>query len=184
MLPPRNRPTGSKGGSRQPVVPRVVSDRLSGFPMALIYATWDDVVETYEGTIPETQRLRVESLIRRASARLTAMVPSLPARMAAGTIDPEIPLGLVVEAVCRFVRNPQGLSAQQAGPFTMNFSGGVNGQRADVWYDYDQVHELCDPVADSVAGTFRVAVPHHHWAADGLDVLHRPTYIPERFRRF
>lgn len=128
--------------------------------MTTVYATWQDVVDSYEGQLPSEQRPRVEALLRRASGRLTQLVPSLPSRLAVDSedpVDPEIPAGLVIDAVLRLVRNPAGAQQQTAGPFNQSFGG---GQRADVWFDVAQVQELLAPTpAGAGYGTFRLAVP-------------------------
>jgi len=121
-----------------------------------VYATWDDVNATFEGTIPAEAQPRIDTLLRQASARLAAMVPSIDARLAAGTLDPELPSSVVVEAVLRVYRNPIGAQQQSVGPFNLSFQG---GQKGGLYLDPDVVNALLSPeVGQSPGvGSFRVA---------------------------
>lgn len=134
-----------------------------------VYATWDDVVLSYEQPLPDQQRPRIEALLRQASARLTALVPSLPTRLAARTVDPDLPCGLVVEAVLRVYRNPAGITQQSTGPYSRSLSR--DAARNDLYFDPAAVQAMLAG-AESTAlgvGTFRVAVPRPHVAATALD---------------
>lgn len=158
-----------------------------------VYATWSDITGNFEGTIPDSQRTRVEGFIRRASIKLNAIAPWLPDKFAAGQVDPEIPLGIVVEAVLRLFRNPEGLSTQIAGPFSKTYGGGANGQHDGLYIDAAEVHTLLDPFLTNAAGvgTFRVA---HGGPVSPLEALKlaggydaTPSEIEsllERYRRF
>lgn len=134
--------------------------------MAVPYASWDDVVESFEGELPEDRRPWVEVQLRRASARLTQLVPTLPERLTIPDpadplyVDPEVPVGLVVDAVLALFRNPSGTQQQTAGPFNQSFSG---VQRSHVWFDEEQVlRDLAPPVqGNPYGGTFRVGIPDY-----------------------
>lgn len=147
-----------------------------------IYATWSDVVETYEGTIPDVAKKRIEALLRRASSRLTALVPSLPARLAAGTLDPDLPNGLVVDAVLAVYRNPSGTTQQGVGPFSQSFP--ANKARADIHFDEEDLRTLLiETGVDSGAGvgSIQVLIPGLQRGQDALDVDGRYRYTPEQF---
>lgn len=133
-----------------------------------VYATWDDVTATFEGALPDDAKPRIEALIRQASARLNAMVPSLAARVSAGTVDPELPSSLVVEAVLRLVRNPVGAQQQSVGPFNLSFAG---GQKTGLYFDPEVVNALLAPPGELSpgVGTFRVARPGPQAAHRTLD---------------
>jgi hypothetical protein len=120
------------------------------------YATFDDLVDSYEGTIPDTDRTRLETLLRRASKRLDTIVPSTAYRLARGTLDPELPAGLVVDAVLRVYRNPEGVTRDQMGPFSKEFN--PRAVKAEISFDHDEVHEILDPVV-SVPSSFRLGRP-------------------------
>lgn len=150
-------------------------------PVAITYATWDDVVEAYELTLPVSRKAWVETQLRRGSARLRQLVPTLDARLALpaadpARLDPELPAGLLVDAVLRVVRNPTGAQQQTAGPFNQAFAGGV--QRADVHFNEAEVHQLLDPPSDPAAGTFHVAIPVQYRSGWPRPYDNDPSWLP------
>lgn len=148
-----------------------------------IYATWGDVTTTYEGTIPDTARPRIEALLRRASSRLTALVPSVPLRLANGTLDPDLPLGLVVDAVLNVYRNPSGTTQQGVGPFSQSF--GANKARSEIHFDEDDLRKLLiETGVDSgaVVSTIQVMIPGLHRGVEALSDMTRYRYTPEQLR--
>jgi len=149
-----------------------------------IYATWDDVVATYEQTVPEEHRPRIEMLLRQASAKLTALAPSLPTRLTAGTLDPDLPGALVVEAVLRVYRNPAGVTQQSTGPFSRSL--GRDAAHAEIYFDPDSVKALLAGPDDlsSGIGTFKVGIPCPVPSLSGLDADGRYVYTPEVLRGF
>lgn len=126
--------------------------------MALPYADWDDVVESFEGPLPIERKQWVEVQLRRASARLTRIVPWLPDALAAQQIDPELPLGLVVDAVLALFRNPSGTQQQTAGLFNQSFSG-----QQEPYIHFDEAHVrqvLALPDDDGPGyGTIQLGIP-------------------------
>lgn len=139
-----------------------------------LYATPTDVREAFEGTIPVDAKnnARLDGLLTRASAKLSALVPSLDARMASGAVDPEIPAGMVVEAVLRVWRNPAGLTQEGIGPFQA--SRNANAARNEIFYDPDEVARLRDE--GGVPGTFRVGYTGRQRPVDGLVDAERPLH--------
>lgn len=140
-----------------------------------LYATREDVRTAYEGTIPDDARSndRLDVLLRRASAKLAAVVPSLDRRMAAGEVDPEVPAGMVVEAILRVWRNPSGLTQQGVGPFQASYN--AQAARNEIVFDPDEVRRLLDDLA--IPGTFRLAYPGRQAAQDGLLDAERPVHV-------
>lgn len=120
------------------------------------YATFDDLSVAFEGTIPDSDRPRLEALLRRASRRIDAIVPSTAPRLGSGELDPDLPAGLVIEAVLRVYRNPEGVTQDQMGPFQKQFN--PRGVSAEVTLDRDEVHELLDPIPD-IPSSFRLGRP-------------------------
>lgn len=125
--------------------------------MPTLYATRQDVRDVFEGTIPDDSRNndRLDALLVRASAKLTAKVPSLDRRMAAGQVDPEVPAGMVVEAVLRVWRNPAGLTQQGVGPFQASYNN--RAQQNEIVFDAAEIDQLLGESAP--IGTFRVGFP-------------------------
>ena len=145
-----------------------------------VYATFEDVAATYELPLPEEARTRVEALLAQASARLVALVPSIPARIAAGTLDPNLPGGMIIEAVLRIYRNPAGATEQQAGPFTRRFS--PSAAKNEIYFDPDQVQALL-PGNDKLGiGTTYVGIPAPQGRRTELDADGRYIYTTEQLR--
>lgn len=122
----------------------------------MAYATFADLVREYEGTIPDSDRPRLESLLRRASKRLNTIVPSVPYRLSQGTLDPDLPAGLVIEAVLRVYRNPEGVTRDTMGPFSKEFN--PRGVKAEIAFDPEEVHATLDPIP-SPPSSFRLGRP-------------------------
>lgn len=121
------------------------------------FATFDDLKLFYEGTIPDSDRPRLEALIRRASARLLRIVPSVDFRVLSGELDSDLPAGLVIEAVLRVYRNPEGVTQEQIGPFSKQFA--ARGVNSEILFDPIEVHELLDPVPTLPAPSIRLGLP-------------------------
>jgi hypothetical protein len=122
-----------------------------------LYCTFDDVTAAFEGTIPSTDRARVESLIKRASARLTHMMPSIVPRIQSGDLDPELPAGLVIESVLRVYRNPEGITAEEVGPFHKQFN--PRSIVAEISFDDEEVQEVLAPIPNYLRPSIRVGMP-------------------------
>lgn len=146
-----------------------------------VYATWQDVVDTYELSIPLAHRPRIEKLLAQASARLAALVPSLPARLTAATVDTDLVSGMVVEAVLRAYRNPAGVTQQSTGPFSRSLS--KENTRGGIWFEAEQVAALlADDNGSTGVGTFRLGIVGPVVTVVGLDADGRYQYTPEQLR--
>ena len=106
------------------------------------YVDRTDVRTAYEGTIPDDARTnaRLDALLRRANSKLGQMVPSLDRRMGTGEIDPEIPTGMVVEAVLRVWRNPAGMTQEGVGPFQA--SRNSRAAQNEIIFDREEIDSL------------------------------------------
>jgi hypothetical protein len=134
----------------------------------LVYAEFAEVRLASEKPIPDDAEPRITELIKRASARLTAMRPwgpTIPYRLSAGTLDPEIPAGLVIDAVLRVYRNPTGVTQRNVGPFGQQFN--AKATKAEISFDSDEVDAALG-IPDAVPGTFRVGIPRSQRPAGGL----------------
>lgn len=87
------------------------------------YATLSDLIDSYEGTIPEDQHARWELRINQAERLIQAQ-----ARSAGTTIESLITRerttaadvrDVVCAMVARVLRNPTGVATQAAGPFSV-----------------------------------------------------------------
>lgn len=90
----------------------------------MLYANEQDVAAAYEGDITEALSARVDYLIRAVSARLTATIPALSGWVAGGQVDPDIAADVVVKAVLRQLRNPDGsvTRSQSLGEYSTSAS--------------------------------------------------------------
>lgn len=125
--------------------------------MSMVYATLQDVDDAYEGTIPSSDQSRVTVLCKRASARLYRLMPSIDYRIATGELDPDLPKGLVVDAVLRVYRNPEGITAEEIGPFHKAFN--PRSVHAEITFDPAEVEELLAPIPNYVRPAIRVGFP-------------------------
>jgi hypothetical protein len=123
----------------------------------MIYATLTDVDDAYEGTIPTGDNARVTMLCKRASARLYRLMPSIDYRIATGELDPDLPRGLVVDAVLRVYRNPEGVTAEEIGPFHKAFN--PRSVHAEITFDESEVQQLLAPIPNYVRPSIKVGMP-------------------------
>lgn len=124
---------------------------------SILYATFADVTTAYEGTIPSGDQPRVEALVKRASARLTQIMPSIPFRIRSGELDPDLPAGLVIEAVLRVYRNPEGITAEEIGPFHKQFN--ARSIAAEIQFDPQEVHDLLAPIPNYTRPSIKIGMP-------------------------
>lgn len=103
------------------------------------YATAADVAAGWR-TLTADEQARATVLLDRAAVLIRAAVPSVPARLTAGTLDAEVPLTVSVNMVQRVLRNPEGVTQQLLGP-------------ASVTYDRDDTGLLALTAADVAALT-------------------------------
>lgn len=91
------------------------------------YATFSDVQDAYESTIPDAQIPWVNNLIDRAERLLFARVPGLAARIAAGTQDLTAVADAISAAVLRVVRNPAGFASETEANYAYTVDRTVAG---------------------------------------------------------
>lgn len=73
----------------------------------MTYGTVDDLQEGYQ-TLTVEERLVAGTLLGRAERLILAQVPSVPTRVAAGTLDVQLVADVEVAIVERVMRNPDG----------------------------------------------------------------------------
>lgn len=83
--------------------------------------TFEDVVEQYDGAIPDTARPRVVGLIRRAERSLAGLVGDLQVYRA------DLVRDTVVDAVIRRYDNPKGYRSESDGDYSYTLIRGVDG---------------------------------------------------------
>lgn len=101
------------------------------------YATPDDVINEYEGTIPSDRVDYVAQKLQSATTVLLARVKSggyasIAALITAGRTDADSVRLVLCNMVCRILRNPQGFRTQTAGPFSTTVDAQVSSGRVFV----------------------------------------------------
>lgn len=89
------------------------------------YATVQDVLARYEGTAP-ADRVQVQLDDAELLLQQPGKVPDLAARIGAGDLDADLVRLVLVWAVCRYLRNPEGYKAESDGDRSV--SHGTVGQ--------------------------------------------------------
>lgn len=79
----------------------------------------EHVTDAYEGTLPADRLLWVDTLIGRATRLLSSPGhrPGLQAWLATGQVDPLDVRDVVVSAVLRVIRNPEGIYREQEADY-------------------------------------------------------------------
>lgn len=95
-------------------------------------------------------------LIAKAEDRLLARVPTIPARVADGSLRVELVRGVVEDIVLRVVRNPDGHSSEQPGPFSFRLDRAVASGRVEVT---PQDVATLSPRATPAVGVVQLVVP-------------------------
>lgn len=111
----------------------------------------DDVRERYEQVIPDDQSGYLSQLIDEAVIVLGAQVGDL------GTYPPATVKMLLIRAVMRVLRNPEGFTAESEGTYNYNLSQRVAS--GSIWFPNDEVAMLV-PTSLGV-GSIRTRVPWH-----------------------
>lgn len=129
------------------------------------YATAQDVLDRYEGTAPEE---KVQRHLDDAETLLPAKVPRLAERVAGGDLDPELVRLVLVWAVLRYLRNPQGFASESDGDYSYSrgAAGAAIGGRVTFLADeLSMLREARDTTAIGW-GTVRTVLPADrggHW---------------------
>lgn len=90
----------------------------------------DDVAALLLRSLTDAETGPVEGLITKASGLLRNAAPSIDDRMARwvadrrdkGGVDPDVVATVVAGAVKRYLRNPDGLASETAGPFSSTYA--------------------------------------------------------------
>lgn len=82
------------------------------------FANFEDVDNSFEGSIPEEMRVYIDTKIDEAETLLRTLVPRLQQSPQLSEIDLSNAKRLVCAAVLRVFRNPIGLQSQTSGPWS------------------------------------------------------------------
>jgi hypothetical protein len=92
----------------------------------------EDLDRTFEDNLDDTKTEWYEAKIDEAARLLISKVPSIPSRIAVGSLDEETVKDLVLKAVMRVIRNVKGLT--QVGEEGVNMSFNSNVSSGDLWF--------------------------------------------------
>jgi hypothetical protein len=98
----------------------------------VLNVTSDDLALTYEETLEPELTEWYEQKIDEAARLLIAKVPSIPNRLANGTIDSDLVKDIVLKAVMRVVRNSKGLTSVGEDGVQLVFNPNVSS--GDLYY--------------------------------------------------
>lgn len=94
--------------------------------------TIEAVRASYDKTIAEQQVTWVNEKIDEAVRELLSIIPDIPTRIDAGTLDAKLVSDKVVAAVLRVVRNPSGIDQENEGDYGYRLNKLVAS--GDIWY--------------------------------------------------
>lgn len=105
-----------------------------------MYAVLPDVLTAYEDDIPDERHRWVTELILRAERALNSKVSGIQSRIDAGELDKLRVTDVVVNAVCRVIRNPEGLLIETEGNYSRQADRAVASGR--LFFDADDLAAL------------------------------------------
>lgn len=140
------------------------------------WATVTDVQDVYEQTVPS----RTQAILDRAERRLVSLVPRIAERIALASthaeyLDPQLVTDVLVESVCRSLRNPRGLTYEAAGEYSYRLADGSPGG----WFTEEELQLLrpvpagtaWSPVGTIQLGVSPLAAEYPRWPETTPDVL-------------
>lgn len=90
------------------------------------YATVDDVVAEYDGTITDDQIEYIERKLTSAELVVKAVAGDIGARIGSGATSFEAVKLVLCNMVIRLLRNPEGVRTQTVGPFSVSLDSGAS----------------------------------------------------------
>lgn len=98
------------------------------------------VQESYEKQIPVERLTWVQRKVDEAVRELIGLIPTIPARIEAETLDRELVEDKVVAAVLRVVRNPEGIESEGEGDYNIRLRNTVAS--GDIWFQEKDLIQL------------------------------------------
>jgi len=98
----------------------------------VLAVTLDEVLASYEGTIVTDELTWATDIVDKAVRELINKIPSIPSRVAAGTLDREYVVDKVGEAAHRVYRNPEGMASETEGDYSYRLRTIMAS--GNVWY--------------------------------------------------
>lgn len=122
----------------------------------MTYAILPDVLIAYEDEIPDERQEWVSELILRAERALDSKVSGIQERIDSGELDMLRVTDVIVNAVCRVIRNPEGLLIETEGNYSRQADRAVASGR--LFFDADDLAAV-RPVRSYGLGPFMSRVP-------------------------
>lgn len=94
--------------------------------MSSVYATVDDVVAEYDGTITDDQIEYIDRKLTSAELVVKAVAGDIGARIGSGQTTFEAVKLVLCNMVIRLLRNPEGVRTQTVGPFSVSLDSGAS----------------------------------------------------------
>lgn len=113
-----------------------------------------------EGQNADTQ---IEALIDKAEIRLTARIPTLPARVANETVGLALVRGVVEDMVIRVLRNPKALRSIGIDDYQSTID---NSATTGLLYVSDDEYALLAPSGRCAVGSIQIGIPT--WRLPGV----------------
>ena len=88
--------------------------------MPSVYATVDDVVAEYDGTIADDQIDYIDRKLTSAELVVRSVAGSIESRIGSGQTSFEAVKLVLCNMVIRLLRNPEGVRTQTVGPFSVS----------------------------------------------------------------
>ena len=98
----------------------------------------------------------LQRLIDKAEARLLAALPSIPERIAAGTLNPSLVAGVVEDMVLRVVGNPRGVRQVSIDDYSETIDRAVSSGSL---YLSDDERKLLAGLRRGAVGSIKLATP-------------------------
>jgi len=98
----------------------------------VLAVTLDEVLDSFEGTLDTDQLGWGQRMVDRAVRLLIQRIPSIPDRVAAGSLDRDFVVDKVAEAAHRVYRNPEGMESEAEGEY--NYKLRTIMASGNVWY--------------------------------------------------
>ncbi|WP_102508104.1 hypothetical protein [Sanguibacter massiliensis] len=133
--------------------------------MSTLGVTPSDIRDAGFGlAIPEgpTVDAQIQKLIDKAEERLLAAVPSVPRRIAAGTLPAALVKGVVEDMVLRVIKNPRALRQMGVDDFQATIDTAVS---SGALYVTGDERALLAPAPRGSVGSLRIGLPR--WRQPG-----------------
>lgn len=134
--------------------------------MAALADIWK--VQVQYRPLADSELAAVTDLLNYASAKLRKRVPSIDARITAGTLDPELAAGAVANAVVRVLRNRDTAVRESLSSFDGDSPPGAAEWTSTIGFLQGEIEDVSPPQV-ALVGTFLLGEPVEWWYSDEED---------------